>query len=160
MLRGFRERLTGSRKRRVALPSLRMRLLPSCVSPQPSPVIGERAQKAEGGAVVDERDVVLPGELDEGAAPVGEAFGEVLAGHVMELQDAAGFEVFHAQGGVAFEAGAFVEMAIEIDEALSEGLPIVRVGVDDAIGVGGGNVRGGKGEKGQRESHTEKALKG
>ena len=49
-------------------------------------VVVKGAQKAESGAVVDEGDVRLPGELDEGAAPVGEAFGEVLAGDIVELR--------------------------------------------------------------------------
>ena len=76
-------------------------------------VDGERAQKAERGAVVDKRDVRLPGELDERRAPVGEAFGEVLAGHVVQLEDAAGLEVFFAEGRLAFDAGAFVEVSID-----------------------------------------------
>jgi hypothetical protein len=37
---------------------------------------------------------------------------------------------------VAFKARAFVQVAIGVDQSLGEGLPIVRVSVDDAIGVG------------------------
>jgi hypothetical protein len=93
-------------------------------------------------AVIDENDVILPGELDQGVAPVGEAFGKVLAGHVLELEDAAGFQVFFAQGGFAFDSGALVKVSVQVDEALGEGLRVVGIGVDDLIGVGGLRRRG------------------
>ena len=99
-------------------------------------VVGEGAQQAEGGAVIDEGDVRLPGELHQGVLPVGEALGEVFVGHELHPEDAAGFKVFFAQGGVAFVAGAFVEVSVDVDEALGEGLLVVRVGVDDAVGLG------------------------
>jgi len=41
-------------------------------------IIREGVEEVEGGAVIDQRDVVLPGELNEGVAPGREAFGEVL----------------------------------------------------------------------------------
>jgi len=53
------------------------------------------------------------------------------------LQDAAGFEILHAQGGLAVEAGALVEVAIEIEQALRVGLLVVGIGVNDLVGVGG-----------------------
>ena len=59
--------------------------------------VGERVQKTEGGAIVDQRNVVLPGELNERIAPVGQAFGEVLTGDILELKNAAGVEIFFAQ---------------------------------------------------------------
>ena len=68
----------------------------------------EGAQLAEAEAVVDEADVGLPGELDKGAAPRGEAFGEVLLRDWRRLQNTAGGEIFHAQRGAAVEAGALV----------------------------------------------------
>jgi hypothetical protein len=55
----------------------------------------------------------------------------------VKSQYAAGFEVFFAQGRAAFHAGALIEMSIDIDEALSEGLLVVRVRLDDMIGIGG-----------------------
>ena len=68
------------------------------------------------------------------------------------LEDAAGFKIDHAQRGLAVEAGAFVEMSVEEDEALGEGLRIVRVGMDDPVGVGCAEtrVRGSKREKGSK----------
>ena len=114
--------------------------------------VGQGAQKMKAEAVVDQGSVVLPGELDEGVAPVGEAFGEVFVRDLLELEDAAGFQVFHTQGGLAFDAGALVEMAVEVNETLGEGLGIVRVGVDDLVGVGrdgegGGDCAEKEGEK-------------
>ena len=114
--------------------------------------VGDSAEQAKAEAVVDQRDVVLPGELHQSAAPVGEAFGEVLGGHVVELQDAAGFEVLHAQGGLAVEAGALIKVAIEKDESLGIGLPVVGVGVNDAVGVGGAGRRDGQDAEGQQEN--------
>jgi hypothetical protein len=75
--------------------------------------------------------------LDEGIAPVGEAFGEVFAGDVLKAEDATGVEVFFAERGFSVEAGALVEMAVEVNEALGEGLGVVGVGVDDLVSVGG-----------------------
>ena len=100
-------------------------------------VVVKGAQQAKAEAVVDEGDVRLPGELDEGAAPRGEAFGEVLLRDGRGLQHAAGREIVHAQRGAAVEAGALVEMAVDEDQALRVGVGIVRIGVHDAVGVGG-----------------------
>jgi hypothetical protein len=97
--------------------------------------------------------VVLPGELDQGVAPVGEALGEVLAGDVFEVDDSAGFEVFFAQRRAALEAGALVEMAVKIDEALRVGLCVVGIGVDDLVRVG--CERGYGGGDAEREEEGE-----
>ena len=56
------------------------------------------AEKAEGGAVVNERDVRLPGELDESVVPVGQAFGEVFVRDDLHADESTGVEVFFAQG--------------------------------------------------------------
>ena len=69
------------------------------------------------------------------------------------LQDAAGFEIFFAQGGLALDAGALVEVAIDVDQALRKGVLIVRVGVDDAIGVCG--VREGEREADRRNDEAK-----
>ena len=100
--------------------------------------VGQCAQQAKAEAVINEGDVRLPGELDEGAAPVSEAFAEVLGVEALALQRAAGFKVVHAQSGAAIEAGALVKMAVNEDESLGEGVGIVRICVHDAIGVSSG----------------------
>jgi hypothetical protein len=69
------------------------------------------------------------------------------------MEDATGFEVFFAQRRAAFEAGAFVEMAVEIDEALGVGLCIVGIGVDDLVRVG--CVRGCGGRNAEREGEGD-----
>jgi len=107
-------------------------------------VVVQGAQQAEAEAVVDEDEVRLPGELDEGAAPRGEAFGKILRRDGRRLQHAAGVEIVHAQRGAAVEAGAFVEMPVDEDQALRVGVGIVRIRVNDAVGVvgeGGGRGR-------------------
>ena len=48
--------------------------------------VGEGGELAEGGAVVDEADVGLPGPLVEVGAPVDDAFTEVLRGEVEVLE--------------------------------------------------------------------------
>ncbi len=62
-------KVAGLRKRRVEVPSLVMSSVAVRVMPQPSPVVVEGREGAEGGAVEDEAGVDLPGPLDEvGAA--------------------------------------------------------------------------------------------
>lgn len=109
--------------------------------------VGEGVEEVEGDAVINQRDVALPCELNKSAAPLGEAFGKVLAGNVLELEDAAGFKILHAQGGVTFKAGAFVEMAVGVDESLGKGLLVVRICVNDLVGVGLDGVRERWGER-------------
>ena len=67
-------------------------------------------------------------------------------GQAPTLQDAPGFEIVHAQRGAAVQAGALVEMSVDVDEALGVGAGIVRIGVDDAIGVGREGVSGDRDE--------------
>src|SRR6185369_3623087 len=52
------------------------------------PFVLNAAHLAQGGAIVDKGDLCLPCELDQGAAPVCEAFGKVLARNIDELQNA------------------------------------------------------------------------
>jgi len=59
--------------------------------------------------------VILPSELDEGTSPLGEAFAKIRRGNVVEGKDAPGFRVFFAQARFAYEAGALVEVAVEVD---------------------------------------------
>ena len=74
------------------------------------------------------------------------------------MNDAACLEIFHAQGGVALEAGALVEMAVGVDQSLGEGLAIMRVSVNDAIGVRSMGRRGGCEEDSQGQSGTTEAA--
>src|SRR6202034_3341053 len=115
-------------------------------------VVVHCAQQAKTEAVVDEGNVRLPGELNERAAPRGEAFSKVLAGDRVGLQDAAGIEVVHAQRGAAVEAGALVEMPILEEKPLGVCLRVVRIGVKDAIGIGREGVSGGRDEGEESES--------
>lgn len=56
----------------------------------------------------------------------------------MILHNAAGREVDQAQRRAAIQSGAFIEMAIDIDQALGEGLGVMRIGVNDLIGIRAG----------------------
>jgi hypothetical protein len=107
----------------------------------------KRAEHAEAEAVVDQGDVILPGELDEGAAPGCEPFAEVVLRKGGVLQDLPSFEVHHAQRRLALETGAFIQMAVEIDQALCKCALVVRIGVDDLVGV----VRDGRRDGCDRE---------
>ena len=60
----------------------------------------------------------LPGELDQGAAPVGQSFAEVLRVEAGFLKGAAGLEVVHAQAGLAESPVALVELATDKNQAL------------------------------------------
>jgi hypothetical protein len=110
------------------------------------------AQRRERGAVVEEGAVGLPGELDERVAPAGEALCEELRGDVAALDGLSGGEVFFPKGGLAVKAGAFVEVAVKVDEALGEGLRVMRVGVDNAIALRGERGAGQReaGERGEQ----------
>ena len=100
-------------------------------------VVVKRAQQAKAKAVVNEGNVGLPGELHQCAAPRGKAFGKVLLRHCGRLQRAPGREIFHAQRGAAVEAGALVQMPVDVDQALGVGAGIVGIGVDDEIRIVG-----------------------
>ena len=103
--------------------------------------VGEGGELAEGGAVVDPADVGLPGPLVEVGAPVDDAFAEVLRGDVDVLEDAAGGGVFDEELRLAFEAGAFVEAAVEVEEAFGvEGGRVGEGGYDRVAVDGGGGL--------------------
>ena len=77
--------------------------------------------RREGREVVDERDVRLPGELEQPALPLGQALGEVLGLDAPLLQHVAGLELHLAQRRLAVAAGALVEEAAAEDQALRVG---------------------------------------
>jgi len=110
----------------------------------------------EGGSVVDEACVGLPGPLVEIGSPVDDAFAEVLRGEVEVLGDAAGGGVGDEDLGVALEAGAFVEEAVEVEEAFGIGGRGVREGSDDFVAVDGGlcwgRVEGDEEGEGEKQS--------
>src|SRR4051794_32889395 len=82
------------------------------------PGIGEGAQKAKAEAIVDQRYVRFPRELHKGAAPGGESLPEVLAVDRLLLEYSAGLEIEHAQGRLAVDPGALVNMPIDENQAL------------------------------------------
>ena len=56
----------------------------------------------------------------------------------MFLQNVSSRKVHHTKGRLTVQACAFVKVAVNVDEPLGKGMGIVRVGVDDLVGVGGG----------------------
>ena len=84
-----------------------------------------------------------PGQLNQRAAPVGQAFAEEFVGEIVLLQDVAGGQIEKAEGGSAVQARAFVEMAVDVDESLGEGVGIMGIGAHDLICVGGSGDLGG-----------------
>src|SRR6185437_2982862 len=99
------------------------------------PRIMKRLQQAKGGAVIDKGDVGLPGKLNQRAAPVGKALGEVARRNIHFPEHSPGFKIIFAQSGVPIQSGAFVEMAVQVDQALRERIRVMRICVDDAIAV-------------------------
>src|SRR5215470_9324630 len=59
-------------------------------------LIVERAQQFEAGAVVDETFAGSPRELNQAAAPIGQAFAEILRGKIIFLENAAAFNIHPA----------------------------------------------------------------
>src|ERR1700722_3108352 len=110
--------------------------------------IGEFLLLLERGEVINETLVILPGELKKFAVLEREALGEVFSGNGNLFPDFAGFEIDFAEGGFAVKAGAFVKHAVEVKEALGEGPAVVRIGVDDFVGVLGDRRAGAEGWRG------------
>src|SRR4051812_13062779 len=99
-------------------------------------VVRERALRGKAEAVINESLVRGPGQLDESAPPLGEAFSEKIRRQIALLKNVSRVQVDHAQGRPSIESGAFVEMAVNVDQSLSERFGIVRVGVKDLKGIG------------------------
>ena len=95
--------------------------------------ITERLDRLEGRLVVDEPDLGLPGELDDRVPPDGDALAEVLRVERLVLEDFAGLELDLADPRLTVLSGALVEVAVDILQALGEGLPVVGIDLDDAI---------------------------
>ena len=122
--------------------------------------IGELAEDAEGGAVEDEARVRLPGPLEEVRAPVDDALAEVLGGNDVLLEDASGGGVELQDGGVAGQAGAFVEVTVAKEEAFGVAGGRVREGGDDLVAVDGGLGVKGQGEQQAEENAESHSCKG
>src|SRR5579863_6568451 len=112
-----RKRIEESQGRRAIAENERLAVLGKAPS---FSGVREGVQQAECESVIDQGYVGLPGELDQGASPGGEAFAKVLWIDGLVLKDAAGFEVDHAQRGLAVDPGAFVEVAVDEDQALGK----------------------------------------
>ena len=111
----------------------------------------------EGGSVVDEACVGLPGPLVEIGSPVDDAFAEVLRGEVEVLSDAAGGGVGDQDLRVALEARAFVEKAVEVEEAFGVGGGGVGEGGDDFVAVDG-SLCGGRVERDEQGEGEEQGA--
>ena len=98
--------------------------------------IGKLPHRVEAVLVVDEAGMVLPGELGDLVAVEGDAFAVVLVRKVVALDDLAGLQVYLAQRGTPFDAGAFVQVAVLVDKALCPGSRVMRIGRADLIGIG------------------------
>ena len=107
----------------------------------------EGAYLLQGGAVEDVADVGLPGPLVEVRAPIDDAFAEDVGGQVVVVENAAGGGVLGEDFRVAFEAGAFVETAVEEEEAFGVAGGGVGKGGYDAVTVDRWGGPGGEGEK-------------
>jgi len=109
----------------------------------------ELLDRPQREAVVDEADMRLPGPLVDVRAPVDDTFAKILRRQCRVLADLPGGGVDRHQLRVAFEARAFVEKAVEVEEALrvaARGVRILRndlVAVDRSGGVAGRRRQGG-----------------
>src|SRR5579871_430901 len=124
--------------------------------------IHELAFGSETGQIVDEAQLVFPGQLQQAIFPVNDAFAEILLRNLPFFEHFAGFELHLADRGFSPQAGALVHRSVEIEESLCVGLRIMRIRMHDLVAVFG-NAAGlrsrpaGAGKKaGSRyqESHT------
>ena len=76
----------------------------------------------ERGAVVDETDAALPGQLHDRITDERDAFAEVPLLELLDLQDRAVLELHLADAGLPVQPGPFVEHAVGEDEPLRERL--------------------------------------
>ena len=110
------------------------------------------AEEFESFAVVDEAGVGLPGPLEEGVTIGDDAFAEVLGREIDVLGWGRDAEGINEQAGVRFEADAFVDEAVRVEEAFGVAVGGVGIGVEDLVGVGGGL---GAGERGEEKKQGE-----
>ncbi len=85
--------------------------------------------------VIDKPFLVLPGQLKQLAVQERQPLGKVFARNIQLFQHRAGREIHLPQTGLAVQPGAFIQSAVEIEQALRECAVIVGKGVDDFIGV-------------------------
>jgi hypothetical protein len=100
--------------------------------------VGHGLLRREAEAVVNKGFVGGPGQLNQRAAPVRQALAEDVRREIVFLQNVSSRKIDHAERRPAVQAGAFVKVAIHVDEALRKGMDIVRVGVDNLVGVSAG----------------------
>src|SRR5579864_8991628 len=97
--------------------------------------VGEVAEAAEVGKVVDKSDLRLPGKLKDFMLDDGDAFAEVLRIEIDALKNFSGLNAYFAKRGASFKASSFVEKAGIVDEPLGEGFGVVWEGLNDLEGV-------------------------
>src|SRR6185312_5885610 len=130
-------------------------------------LVVEAALQRERLRVEQEADVRLPRQVDDGVADGRRAFAEVFVGQVLLLHDLTGLQVDLAQRRAALLAGGLVQLAIPEEQALREGLRVVRIRVldEEAVhgngrlgGTGGGDRSGGDNE-GSKDFHGTPRFK-
>jgi hypothetical protein len=136
------------------VPSLMISRLSSRVRAQPSPGIAELADPLEAVDVVDEANLVGPGQLVQPPLPVDDALAEIAAVDDALLLGDAGFEVPFADERPTGQARALEDEAVPIEQALGKGVRVVRVALHDRVAAYG--RRGREGWRADRERGREK----
>ncbi len=79
--------------------------------------------------------MVAPGQRDQVAAPIDDAFAEQIGRQASALQHVAGLQLDLADRGMALEAGALIENAVLVEQALGKGGGVVRIGMHDLVAL-------------------------
>src|SRR5262249_2103073 len=97
--------------------------------------IVEASQHAQAGFVVNESGLGLPGQFEDLIIQYSDALSEERLRDIEALKDTAAGEVDFADSRVADDAGSLIEKPVVIFEALGKGCAVMRVALDDSVGV-------------------------
>src|SRR5262245_4762086 len=109
--------------------------------PPPFATVRKTSTYLERLAVVHEPDPRFPRQLEELVAELGQPFGEVASRNVLPLDHRSRIEAHLPERGSAVQTGALEQKSVAVNEALRKGLPVVRVAIDDVVGVDRYRVR-------------------
>ena len=124
------------------------------------PHVAEGATWSKAEEIVDKRHVGLPRQLHELPFPISQSFGEVGLIDRTLLNDFSGLRLHLAQARSTTQARALVEEAVSINQPLRVRRRVMRVGIDDTIGVDRRRAlrreaRGGSGNQPARDAYQD-----
>ena len=97
--------------------------------------IAELADGVEAVEVEHVADLRLPRQADQLVAPGGDALAEELLRQVRAFDDLPRLQLDLAHRRMAVQPGAFVQVAVQVEQALGERVEVVRRGVHDLVAI-------------------------